>query len=130
MCEHNNTLGGSYNSGGHTIKFNSNGYRTGVYKSIEEVASHEALHAKMAIYRNSLSKEEAASIVKKELMNRIVNGEAEEIVVSGGFMAPKTMKPPKMTEAMKRDFVQFAEEFLYKTDDLARDLYARENIDC
>ena len=90
-------------------------------------AVHESLHAKMAILRNSLTKEEAAQIIKQELMNRIKHGEAEEILVGGSFVGPEMMPAPKMSPKMRAEYAQFADDLLYQSDDILNAIIANES---
>ncbi len=117
------TKGGSYNQGKHEIVFNADKLRDGTYKSIEEVAVHEATHAENAILRHMLAQSEADEIVKDALLSRIQNGEAEEIISSASLFGAQMMKPPKLSPKMKNDFSKFAQEVLYdKNFEYANDL--------
>lgn len=120
------TAGGSYNHGTHQITFNTGGWREGRFSSMS-TAVHESLHAKMAILRNSLTKEEAAQIIKQELMNRIKHGEAEEILVGGSFVGPEMMPAPKMSPKMRAEYAQFADDLLYQSDDILNAIIANES---
>ena len=120
------TAGGSYNHGSHQITFNTGGWREGRFSSMS-TAVHESLHAKMAILRNSLTKEEAAQIIKQELMNRIKHGEAEEILVGGSFVGPEMMPAPKMSPKMRAEYAQFADDLLYQSDDILNAIIANES---
>ena len=120
------TAGGSYNSTTHQITFNTGGWREGRFSSMS-TAVHESLHAKMAILRNSLTKEEAAQIIKQELMNRIKHGEAEEILVGGSFVGPEMMPAPKMSPKMRAEYAQFADDLLYQSDDILNAIIANES---
>lgn len=118
--------GGEYSQDNHLITFKTGAWRKGTM-STEEIATHEALHAKMAILRNSLSKEEAALIMKQELRNRIINGEPEQIIVQGGFLGNETMQAPKMSTQMRQEFLQFADDFLYKGDEIYTQINERND---
>ena len=120
------TAGGSYNHGTHQITFNTGGWREGRFSSMS-TAVHESLHAKMAILRNSLTKEEAAQIIKQELINRIKHGEAEEILVGGSFVGPEMMPAPKMSPKMRAEYAQFADDLLYQSDDILNAIIANES---
>ena len=78
--------------------------------------------------RNSLSKEEAAQIIKSELMNRIKLGESEQILVSGGWFGNEMMAAPKMSANMRAEYLQFADDLLYKSDDIINAITKREEI--
>lgn len=120
--------GGCYTPKNHEIVFKTGGWREGNFVSTEEIATHEALHAKMSILRNSLTKEEAAQIIKQELINRIRFGEAEEIIVEGSFLGNRMMPAPKMTPQMRAEYAQFADDVLYKSDEIARAITQRDTI--
>lgn len=119
--------GGCYTSSSHELVFKTGGWRQGRFSTMD-TAVHESLHAKMAILRNSLSKEEAAQIIKQELMNRIKFGESEAILVSGGWFGNEMMAAPKMSSKMRAEYLQFADDLLYKSDDLINAITERENI--
>lgn len=108
--------GGSYNPSSHKLEINPKAYKAGIFE-IDDVVMHEATHCKEAIFRASLPKENAEKVVADDLIARITNGENEEILIKGNFLGPDMMKPPKMSEGMKQDFIQFAKQYLYKTDD-------------
>ena len=108
--------GGSYNSGRHELEVNPNAYKAGIFE-IDDVIMHEATHCKEAIFRASLPKENVEKVVADDLIARITHGENEEILLKGSFLGPDMMKPPKMSEAMKQDFIQFAKQYLYNADD-------------
>ncbi len=114
--------GGSYSSSNHTITYNPESYRTGTFE-IDDVIMHEATHCKEALLRAGLSQDKVNEIVEKELIDRILNGESEKIILKGGFWGPKTMTPPKMNSSLKQDFIKLAQENIYKSDDnLTRNL--------
>ena len=119
--------GGFYTTQDHQIVFKTGGWRKGRFTT-EDTAVHEALHAKMAILRNSLTKEEAAQIIKQELVNRIKFGEPEQVLVSGGWFGNEMMAAPKMSANMRTEYLQFADDFLYKSDDLINAITEREHI--
>ena len=119
--------GGFYTTQDHQIVFKTGGWRKGRFTT-EDTAVHEALHAKMAILRNSLTKEEAAQIIKQELVNRIKFGEPEQVLVSGGWLGNEMMAAPKMSANMRTEYLQFADDFLYKSDDLINAITEREQI--
>ena len=119
--------GGCYTQKNHKLVFKTGGWRQGKF-STEDIAVHEALHAKMAILRNSLTKEEAAQIIKQELLSRIKFGEPEEIIVGGGFLGNEMMSAPKMSSKMRAEYLQFADDVLYKSDDIAKAIGRRDDI--
>lgn len=108
-----NKDGGSYGQNNHEIVFNADRLRDGTFKSIEEVAVHEATHAENAILRHRLVPEEVDKAVKNTLLKRITSGESEEIIYDSGFLGALMMKPPKLNAKMKADFSKFAQEVLY-----------------
>ena len=58
------------------------------------------------------------------LSKRIINGEAEEIIVKGGILGPEMMKSPKLPNGMRQDFLQFAKKHLFNND---KDMAAKIN---
>jgi len=128
MNEYTDGAGGCYQSSTHTITYYPNSYRRG-YRSIEEVIAHEATHTKEALLRSRLQQSEQNELVKEILLNRIKNGEPEEILKTGSFMGPTMMKAPKMSPKMKNEFVKFAEENLYQNNtELLNDLKERNTL--
>lgn len=122
----NASIGGSYSKGGHKIKFNPKAYKSGVME-IEDVMMHEGTHCKEALLRAGIPQDRVDAIVVDELVGRIRNGEAEEIIKGGSFLGADMAKPPKMETAMKEDFIQFAKDNLYTKDNALTS--ALENYD-
>ena len=114
-----NLKGGSYCRQDHVINYNPQSYRNG-YFEIDETIMHEATHCKEALLRAGLPKEKVTQIVAEDLSNRIINGEAEQIIVRGNVLQPDMMQAPKLPDPMKHDFVQFSKKHLF-TDN--QDLY-------
>ena len=108
--------GGYYSSGTHSINFNPESYRAGVFE-IEDVIMHEGTHCKEALLRAGIPQDRVCAIIKRELSQRITNGENEKIFVSYGFVSAEMMTPPKMPRAMRIEFRDFAERELYNLDD-------------
>lgn len=119
-------LGGSYNKGKHTLEFNPESYRAGRFE-VEDVMMHEATHCKEALLRAGIPKNRANQIVKEQLISRVMKGESEQVIVKGGFVGADMMEPPKMSAKMKKEFVSFAENDLYK-DGINSDLSSYSNI--
>ena len=114
--------GGSYSQQQHTISYNPESYRNGIME-MEDVIMHEATHCKEALLRAGLPQAKVDKIIKDSLINRILNGESEKILVKGGILMPETMTPPKMSDKMKQAFVRFAEDNLYvKKSPLSKNL--------
>ena len=116
VVSNSSNTGGSYNGGKHNIEFNVQALKDGKFKSIEEVATHEATHAKEAVLRSRLKPEDAKQVVKDALIDRVKKGEAEEILKEGGFFGNKMMKPPVMDTKMKTDFSAFLEDTVFQDD--------------
>ncbi|MBR6098487.1 hypothetical protein IKP85_01945 [bacterium] len=115
--------GGGYNVSQHTISFNQETYKAGLME-IEDVIMHEATHCKEALLRAGIPQGRVDELITNELSRRIMHGENEEILVSGGFMGATMAKPPKIPAAMKSDFKEFAVNELYtKNKALNRDLH-------
>lgn len=104
--------GGCYSRSRHSMEFNIDAYKAGVFE-MDDVIMHEATHCKEALYRAQLPPDEAASILKNELKNRIMNGESEEVVYNASLFGNQTMTPPKLTDKMKTDFINLADDMLY-----------------
>lgn len=107
--------GGGYNQGLHTIEFNPESYKAGVFE-IENVVMHEATHCREALLRASIPQEQVDAIVQKELINRVINGESEQVIKGANLVGAEMVEPPKMSAGMKNDFVQFAKDNLYTKD--------------
>lgn len=110
-------LGGAYIKDEHTIYFNPQAYKDGIF-DMENIIMHEATHCAEALKRAGIPQNKADEIVKKELLSRIKNGESEQIFVSetvlgNGGKGAITMQPPKMSNEMKNDFAIFAQNTLY-----------------
>ncbi len=110
IIEGNESTGGCYIADSNTIRFNTKTYLDGTYKSIEEVVAHEAEHARLAILRSRLSETEAKQAVKEILLDKIINGESEKIILSDLAGNTSMMEPPKMSAKMKAEFAKFIEE--------------------
>ena len=107
--------GGSYEKDLHRITFNPESYRSGVM-DIEDVIMHEATHCKEALIRAGIPQDRVDAIVRNDLLSRLKNGESEQIIKGGSFLGADMIEPPKMSQAMKEDFAQFAIDELYKKD--------------
>ena len=108
--------GGSYSPNKHTIEINVNSYREGIF-NLEDVIEHEATHCQNSILRARLPQEKVQEIIKEELLSRILKYDADEVVYKNEWLiGAKTVKTPKMSEKMKKEFAQFALDNLYTTD--------------
>ncbi|MCD7878507.1 MAG: hypothetical protein LUG16_01080, partial [Candidatus Gastranaerophilales bacterium] len=122
------TLGGRYTSDNNVLSLNKNAYKAGVFE-LDDVCAHEATHYKESLLRARLSQDKVNQTVQDELISRIMNGESEEIIKSGGILGAETMKPPKMNSTMRADFAELAKSKMYnqanfKADDLSSELTA------
>lgn len=106
--------GGGYSSSKHTITINENSYREGCF-DLPDVIKHEATHAKEAILRQRLPQEDKERLAVEYLLDKIQNGEKENIVTGGNIFCIDTAKPPKLNSQMKADFSKLAQEKLYTT---------------
>ncbi len=106
------SLGGEYDIKGHVITLNPEAYKNGVFE-LDDIIMHEATHSKEALLRAGIPQERADEIVREQLISRIINGENEKILKTGGLLGPEMMDPPKMSQSMRADFAQFAKENLY-----------------
>lgn len=107
--------GGSYTKGGHKLSFNPETYKSGLME-MENVIMHEATHCKEALMRAGIPQDRADAIVTKELIARIKNGESEQIIKGANFVGADMAEPPKMSAAMREDFIKFAKENLFNKD--------------
>ena len=108
--------GGSYNPNKHAIEINVNAYREGIF-NLEDVIEHEATHCQNSILRARLPQEKVQEIIKEELLSRILKYDADEVIYKNEWLiGAKTVKAPKMSEKMKKEFAQFAKDNLYTTD--------------
>ncbi len=113
VIKENAKYGGGYRSGNHTITINENSYREGIF-DLPNVIKHEATHANEAILRQSLPMDKKVELAKEYLVNKIQNGEKENIITGGSFLGASTSKPPKLNAQMKADFVKLAQDKLYQ----------------
>jgi len=104
--------GGSYNEDLNVLELNPNSFRAGLF-NLEDVTMHEGTHFEEALLRSRLGDDVVAQSVKNKLTSRIFEGEAEEILIGRDFFGAKTIKRPKLTEKMKKDFQEFATDNLY-----------------
>ena len=114
--------GGGYCASSHEITINEKAYREGVF-DLPDVIKHESTHAQNAILRQRIPQEEKEKILVEYLVNKIKNGEKENVLNGNGsiFTGHEIMKPPKMSVKMREDFAKLAQDKLYKmssyTDD-------------
>ncbi len=113
VIQENAKLGGGYQSGNHTITINENSYREGMF-DLPNVIKHEATHASEAILRQSLPMDKKIELAKEYLVDKIQNGEKENIISGGNFLGVSTSKPPKLNAQMKADFIKLAQDKLYQ----------------
>lgn len=106
--------GGVYSPSQHTITINENSYREGVF-DLPDVIKHETTHAREAILRQRLPQEDKERLAVEYLLDKIQNGEKENIVTDASFIGTNTTKPPKLNSQMKADFSKLAQEKLYTT---------------
>ena len=107
--------GGGYNHGSHTIEFNPESYKAGIFE-MEDIMMHEATHCREALLRAGIPQEQVDAIVQNELISRVINGEGEQVIKGANIVGAEMTTPPKMSAGMKNDFVQFAKENLYNKD--------------
>ena len=107
--------GGGYSKGQHLIEFNPESYRAGILE-LEDIAMHEATHCQKALMRAGIPQDRVDQIITDELIGRVRNGEAEKIVKGIKLLGADMATPPKMSSAMKEDFIQFAKDYLYNKD--------------
>lgn len=107
--------GGSYNPSNHKLEINPESYKAGFFE-LDDVIMHEATHCKEALLRAGLPQEKVNQIIADNLAARIINGESEKIIMSGGIMGPEMMDAPKLPNGMKQDFAKLARGKLYNSD--------------
>ena len=108
---------GAYSARKHELMVNPEAYKAGVME-LDDVLMHEATHCKEALLRAGLPKAKVDQIIRDNLIARISGGENEKIIMSGDILGPVMMKPPKLTSGMQKDFISFAKNHLYKSDDV------------
>lgn len=112
MIKQKSNLGGSYSAKSHTIKYNSIGYRNGLF-DLEGTLRHEASHCYDAMKKSRLTQTNIQDIAQKSLIDKILYGEPERIAMGVDGYGSKTMVPPKMSVKMRDEFAQFAKDNLY-----------------
>ena len=105
-------LGGSYNQGTHSISFNIESYRAGLF-DIEETIRHEASHCQDAMMKARLSDINIREISQKSLADRILSGDSPRVTKWNNGYGMETIEPPKMSMKLRRQFAQFAKENIY-----------------
>jgi len=106
------SLGGNYTSSNHTLSINPKAYRAGIF-DIENIVEHETVHCQNAILRARLPQAKQEEIIKEQLLSRILKYDADSVVYSNDFLGMQTVKTPKMSEKMKKEFAEFAQNNLY-----------------
>lgn len=111
-------IGGQYLPNEHKIVINETAYREG-YFDLPDVIKHESTHAKEAILRQRLSADEKEKIIVEYLLDKIQNGDKDNILTGKGTLVSgaEKVKPPKMNAKMKTDFAKLAQEKLYQMTD-------------
>ncbi len=112
VVKENAKRGGGYRNITHEITINENSYREGMF-DLPNVIKHEATHANEAILRQSLPMDKKVQLAKEYLINKIQNGEKENIITDGNIFGASTSKPPKLNAQMKSDFIKLAQDKLY-----------------
>ena len=109
------THGGGYSELNNVLEINPNAYRAGLFE-LENVLAHEGTHFEEALLRSRLDSSVVTEAAKKKLISRIYKGEADEIIYQSSFFGSSSVKTPKLSEKMKKEFEEFAVNNLY-TDD-------------
>lgn len=105
-------LGGSYNQGTHSISFNIESYRAGLF-DIEETIRHEISHCQDAMMKARLSDTNIREIAQKNLVDRILNGDSPRVAKWHNGYGMETIESPKMSMKLRREFAQFAKDNIY-----------------
>lgn len=106
-------LGAGFNAHNYEMNYHANSYRRGVF-TLEEALAHEVEHLRHAILRARLGDSERVAIVQDEIIQGILRGETEEIILRGNFFCgPAMMKPPKIKPAMKRQIVDLVRNEIF-----------------
>ena len=105
-------LGGSYNQANHSVSFNIESYRAGLF-DIEETIRHEISHCQDAMLKSRLTSVNIREIAQKSLVDRILNGDSPRVAKWHNGYGFETMEPPKMSMKLRREFAQFAKENIY-----------------
>ena len=77
---------------------------------------HEGTHFEEELLRSRLDDDVVAQVAKNKLISRVSKGEADEVVVCGSFFGAKTIKTPKLSKKMQKEFQEFAANNLYTKD--------------
>lgn len=112
-------LGAGFNAHQYKINYHANSYRRGVC-TLEEALAHEAEHLRHVILRTKLSDSERVSIVQDEIIQGILRGETEEIILRGSFCGPEMMTPPKIKPKMREQIVKLLKDILFPNADKYR----------
>lgn len=114
--------GGGYSSKKHTIEINENAYRNGVF-DLPDVIKHESTHANEAILRQRLPQKDKEKLAVEYLLDKIQNGDKENVITGADMFGIKTSKSPKLTPKMKSDFAQLAKDKLYQNTTYSNEEY-------
>lgn len=124
--EHRGKYGSDfYDMSCHTITINADTYKEGS-RNLESTTAHEATHAIAAILKSKLTPLQKKEIIIQSLLNKIINGENETILVDCKNNTIETMKSPKMSQKMREEFARFAKDNLYETVYVNLDLDTKE----
>ena len=110
---------GFYQESTNTLGINIDAYKKAGF-NLEEILMHEGTHFEEALLRSRLDKSEVEDLVIQKLVSRIYNGEAEEIIVKNNLFGFNTMKAPRLSEKMKKEFEEFSRNNLYTKDETTR----------
>ncbi len=115
-------IAGGYNPDEHTITINESSYKKG-YFDLPDVIKHEITHADEAILRQRLPMEEKEKIAIEYLLDKIQNGDKQNIVTGEKNFIDGAIKvkPPQMSSKMKAEFSKLAIEKLYKSINYSND---------
>lgn len=112
--------GGAYLAAEHSFEINPVAYKNGNFE-LEDVIMHEMTHCEQSLLRARLREDIKEQVVKDELTRKLFEGDNSKVFVGGGLFGPRVMIPPKMSEKMKKEFAEIAENSLYKKEILNKD---------
>ena len=100
----------------HIIAINPKEYRNGLF-STHNILMHEATHAERASLRARLPEEIKEKTIREELIRKVLEGDNRYVeIVDEPIIIPQ----PKMSDKMKKEFVELAEKSVYTKGDMEK----------
>lgn len=104
-----NILGGYYKRNVHRLFINAKMYRNGI--ELNSLIMHEATHCKEALLRNGIPQNKVDEIIKSQIISHIKDSNQSIMLLNDANLS--FFIPPKLSDKMQEDFIQFAEENLF-----------------